>query len=369
MSTAQGVVERIDVYGPLFEEMSPSDRSEDKFVARSRADANPWHTDRVTSVDADPKGEMVASGSLDGTAKLWNLRSGKLLRTFPPADPGWVHVVRFSPDGRHLAVGEESGMVRIWDTRTYELLREFRAAKRVVEDLAFNPTSPLLVTADRNASRLRIFDWRRGQLLHKFNAEGSVKTVSFSPDGRYVLAGGSLYNEMFSDDERPTGFIKVWDLKYGKLVQSLLPYDENTMDAVFSPDGQFIASSGIMDMPEDLRSKTLSVTHWRSRQTLHLKRARFFGSFDALAYMPDGTALVAWQQYMKHSSGADSWLVVLSPVDGELLGALPMEKTIVRSLQVQSNGPGVVVGKDHGALEFWDLESEKMVWEAVRPIQ
>ena len=64
------------------------------------------HTGQVHEVRFSPDGQTVLTGSVDGTARLWDVRSGAELRRFtlPNGDP-IVDAVAFSPDGRWIAFG------------------------------------------------------------------------------------------------------------------------------------------------------------------------------------------------------------------------------------------------------------------------
>lgn len=66
---------------------------------------------------------MLASGSEDYSVKLWDVRSGKELRTLS-GHGDKVIAVAFSPDGRTLASGGNDGTIRMWDISSeYEALR------------------------------------------------------------------------------------------------------------------------------------------------------------------------------------------------------------------------------------------------------
>jgi WD40 repeat protein len=75
------------------------------------------HRDEATFVTFSPAGSMLASGGLDDTVKLWDVRTGELMRTFKIAVPKWSGVLQcaFSPDGKMLASGSQDGKVRLWD--------------------------------------------------------------------------------------------------------------------------------------------------------------------------------------------------------------------------------------------------------------
>ena len=68
--------------------------------------------DWVNSVAFSPDGTMIASGSNDGTIKLWNLE-GRVLKTFD-GHQGCVRSVTFSPDGTMIASGGEDKKIKLW---------------------------------------------------------------------------------------------------------------------------------------------------------------------------------------------------------------------------------------------------------------
>jgi len=68
----------------------------------------------VNAVAFSPDGQTLASGSNDYTVKLWDVNSGRELRSLEGHSRS-VNAVAFSPDGRTLASGSADGQVRLWD--------------------------------------------------------------------------------------------------------------------------------------------------------------------------------------------------------------------------------------------------------------
>ncbi len=115
----------------------------------------PGHTDQVYSLTLDKDGKYLASGSADKTVKLWDAKTGELVRTFvnptlkvtTDSHPGFVQSVKFTPDGTKLVtVGtapKNKGYVAVWSVADGKLLAGY--------EMAVGPMYSVDVTADGHA--------------------------------------------------------------------------------------------------------------------------------------------------------------------------------------------------------------------------
>jgi WD40 repeat protein len=73
-------------------------------------------TKGIQDLAFNPSGTLLATASLDGTARIWDARTGRPLRILD--DPSPLDNVVFSPDGRRVATLDYAGVIRVWDACT-----------------------------------------------------------------------------------------------------------------------------------------------------------------------------------------------------------------------------------------------------------
>jgi WD40 repeat protein len=71
----------------------------------------------IQTMAISPDGNILASGSADGSLTLWNGQDGEILLTIAPAHFGAVRAVAFSADGQHIATSGTDGTIRFWEVR------------------------------------------------------------------------------------------------------------------------------------------------------------------------------------------------------------------------------------------------------------
>ena len=140
------------------------------------------HTAHVFSLDLSPAGNVLVTGSVDETVRLWDVRRGTCMNVLPAhSDP--VTSVRFSPDGTVVCSGSYDGLVRLWSVATGACLRTIRVP---ADERRGDATR-------RDAEEKRVVETGLG--LRVASADASVASappspvghVRFSPNGAFLL--------------------------------------------------------------------------------------------------------------------------------------------------------------------------------------
>ncbi|MEX2139060.1 MAG: protein kinase [Pirellulales bacterium] len=219
-----------------------------------------------------------------------------------------VTALAFSPDGSMLAVGTDIGQVKLYDTRTGELVRSlddekakladketsenWKTLKRAmgrVESLAYSPDGSLLAVCGGSFSdfsdvfdriergglgrtvtgpgRLKVWEAKTGTLKHDLVGHSQAFDVAFSADGTLLASAGRC-----EDAGGPGNGVLVWNPQTGEKMRTLLiEANGGTHYVAFSPIKKLIVTGSVhFDKENDTRSTAIGVayplsgiTEWR----------------------------------------------------------------------------------------------------------
>ncbi|MHA2297264.1 MAG: serine hydrolase [Candidatus Hodarchaeales archaeon] len=201
------------------------------------------HNSNIFSVEFSPDGEILASsgwyelrnpsGSYDrySRIKLWDVASGSLLQTLVGENQTFWEI-SFSPDGKTLAVGglkDEYGFIKFWNVTSGEELNDITGHNEEVYSVDFSPDGTM-ISSGSGDSTTKLWDVNSGSLLHTFNQDDVILSVAFSPDGTLLASGG--YSTA----------VQLWDVTSRSLFLDLTGQDYRVWSLTFSPDGSMLAS-------------------------------------------------------------------------------------------------------------------------------
>jgi len=186
--------------------------------------------DVLFNVVFDSQGETLAASTLMGVTQ-WEVRSGKLLCTLK-GEPLTTFSVAFDPQRAALAAGNFSGIIKLWEARTARLLRTLKGHQRGVKSVTFDPQGVTLASGSED-NTVRLWEARTGKLLRTLEGHlKSVESVTFDPQGVTLASGGE------------DNTVKLWEARTGKLLRTLEGHTEALSNVAFSSDGRLLASRG-----------------------------------------------------------------------------------------------------------------------------
>jgi dipeptidyl aminopeptidase/acylaminoacyl peptidase len=185
----------------------------------------------------------------------------------------WMNSATFSPDGRRIVTASYDGTARVWDAKTGVTLLVLHS-DHAVNSAVFSPDGSRIVTTTLNDKTARIWDAHTGATLLVLRGHGSqVYSAVFSPDGSRIVTSGGRDNSA-----------RIWDAKSGA---TLLVLRASTFfsphDAAFSPDGNRIVTASW--------DRTARIWDARTGASLLVLHGHT-GAVKSAAFSPDGSQIV-----------------------------------------------------------------------------
>lgn len=189
------------------------------------------HTSSVRSVDLDASCDLFLTASDDKSVKLWQLGNKKLVRIFGE-HRNFVRCARFCPyEPKLIASCSEDKSTRVFNIETGTCENSFQDHKAYGSKLAWH-AQKIIATA-MSDGKVRIYDLRSNSLAQVYKIhEGPVNSISFHPNGKYLLTGGE------------DGNIKVLDITIARPIYTLELHTGPVTAVAFNGSGDNFASGG-----------------------------------------------------------------------------------------------------------------------------
>ncbi|MCL5036635.1 MAG: WD40 repeat domain-containing protein [Chloroflexi bacterium] len=276
-----------------------------------------------------------------------------------PGHKGWVSCVDYSPDGKYIATTSEDGTIKIWDSRSGKLIKNMLGHKGLVNRTLFSPFGKTLASCGEDGT-FRLWDPASGKETGRYDFGKNIFSLNFSPDGKLIALGleeGRLYIYVIGGN-------KFYPVKNA--------HEDDVKTAVFSPDGRMLASSGgdgfiklwnIQEWLKEAENKgSIAAGSYENKNfvlvdapplTPSISRNAHEGMVNSIDFSPDGTLI---------ASGGENGDVVLWKSTGiEQVMRKAGRKVDISSLAVSPDSRMLAVGMEAGGIPLYSLPDKKFL--------
>jgi WD40 repeat protein len=338
----------------------------------ARADEKPilqldtgGHMAIIKGLTFTPNGEQLVSASDDKVIRVWDVATGKTLRTIrgeiAPGDAGKIFAMALSPDGKWLAAGgyagtftgskpredEEAHKIRLYDFASGELKALLKGHENVVFSLAFSPDGTRLISgsADKTAIIWGVSpvtapgDGAKAaptilMPLHRLQGHtAQIYAVGFSPDGARAVTGA------YDND------LRLWHDADGQEIAVMKGHADKVRSVAVAPDGT-IASG---DASGEIRL-------WNGETGAFLRTlAQQRRGVGSLSFSPDGRTLLSGFGAGSGVYGCHVWDIGT----GHERATYGEHDNTVFATTINRDGRWAATGNFHGEIHIWDLRTGK----------
>ena len=281
------------------------------------------YTSWVNSVIFSPDGEILATGSVDGTVKLWSIY-GQLRHTLQGEYTDTFNSVSFSPDRKILATGSADGTVKLWSI--YGQLRHtLQGHEAEVTSISFSPNGKVIVSGSRDGI-VRLWDKQGNPIGQPFPTQNaSITSLSFSPNGKVIVSGSS------------NGIVRLWHRQGNPIGQTFKGHKADVTSISFSPDSKTLATASLDG----------AVILWNlqghKKRTLQSSGA----TINSVRFSPDGQTI---------ATGSSDGTVKLWSREGQELQILPGHNRGITTISFSPDGKILATASKDFTVRLWSVE-------------
>ncbi len=305
------------------------------------------HTEVIEKIAISPDGTLLASGSADGTIKLWSIRDGALLETLNLLTTH-INKMIFSPDGSYLVSCEWDGTVKLRTMPDGELEKTIEVDQLPLDEMSISSYGDVMATATRD-QKIQLWSFPDGELLATMG-EGvsgllqkhgdTITEMLFTPDGRLLVTS--------SDDEK----VKLWSVAEGKFLKTLGGHTSWVRALGVTPDGEKLISGS-----SDEIIKIWSLPDGELLNTLLYDPEKYVhDAFQAMAVSADNKWFAAGTMM--------ATIYIFSLPDGELKATIKGEDRTegIQQLLISAEHQLLIsIAADNKYIKLWSLPDGELV--------
>ncbi|MCL5035615.1 MAG: WD40 repeat domain-containing protein [Chloroflexi bacterium] len=279
----------------------------------------------ITAVSVSPDGKSIATGSVDRRVRIWDAKSGGVVRVLKGHTDDLTGIAWF-PGGKKIISGSMDSTLRIWDTGSGRCIGVLTGHRDEVLAVGVSPDGNFIASGSLDGS-IRIWDGHTGKCLRELPGSGGpIEAISFAGDGKYVYSAdldGNIYSWKTGDKDL------VLRVRGSTAHYNSVSIDAGNSRAVFgAKNGEII----MIDL------NTGRVIH---------KEKIVPSPVTALAFMPGGEA----------AAGFKNGMIVLINPDGTIRNKIQAHSRAVTALSSFSDGR-LVSGSTDRKARLWNSQGK-----------
>jgi WD40 repeat protein len=304
--------------------------------------------EQVSYFAISPSGRYIAIGSRDNMIRIREIPTGRQISQITTTQMEHrfdLTSFAFSPDSRYIVSGSYITPIRIWEANTgkevvqmkYDMPIDPIAVNSIttlhdvaVKSVVFSPDGRYVLSSSDDHTA-RIWDANTGKEISRVTHEAGVAVVAFSPNGKYVLSGGC---DKLESDTCVQGSAQVWEAMTGKEI-ARMTHDYTVSAIAFSPDGKYVVSGG------DMTARV-----WEALTSKEVARRTCQGGVLAVAFSPDNKYVISTCNY-----AIDVW----ESNTGREIAHMEHLWDVFRSVAFSPDGKYVIAGNVDNDLSIWEI--------------
>ncbi len=299
------------------------------------------HELAVLAVAISPDSNYVATGSRDKSAKLWELSTGREVRSFLGHQAS-VNSLDFSHDGKFLITGGNDKTIKIWEVKTGKEIfssllddngwynKEYGNGQELINDVVFDPDGKFFVTLGQ---MVHVWEFPSGKKIKSWVvAQGNrgAESLAISPNGEWLAVG----TDATVDAYRTKDFEKVHTFKP-------LAFDfcgGCFTDMNFSPDSRWLVKA--------TRNEVVTYNLQDGKLIKHYSKG-----------IDDVTSSDVSSDGQKILTSTEKLVTVYSVTKGDSMTIDPRLEGEITQAQFRSNNRDVLIACDNNTVLIFDLST------------
>lgn len=288
------------------------------------------HRSRPTCIAFNNTGTIFATVSEDGSAKLWDYKTLKLIAKLPFTE-GWISSVAFTPDGKKLVIGSSNKLIQCYDVKKHVELFRLSGHNGEIFSLHFSKDGKFLFSGSFDAT-IKIWDMKRRFLVATLtgNHSGVFQTLPFN-NGSSLLSVGNEAS------------VKLWELEKKPLLEINLEKDDVIYSVARNNDASLLFAIGY-------NKGKIYIYHTKTKK-LDILNSNMSGKNKIALSLDENRPFLAAAFKSGH-------LLIWNYKTKKLLKKYHFKNYYINSMSFSPNGKILAISSTNGEILLWKQEFE-----------